>query len=161
MENLDRLVEQGWCLANRDSPEPTAQYFAELLVQFPDDVRALFAHACALDFAGRPSDALAAYESAFAAGLEGDLLRRGLLQYGSTLRNVGRHEAAVRALQRADRQFPGHDSVKVFLALALTSAGRADEAVAELITVVLDRVDSVDLRHYEWALRRYAGALVQ
>jgi hypothetical protein len=61
---------------------------------------------------------------AFAAGLDGDELRQGLVQYGSTLRNLERLGDAVTALQQADEQFPDHASVKVFLALALHSAGR-------------------------------------
>ena len=36
------------------------------------------------------------YEQAFSAGLDGDDLRRGLIQYGSTLRNLGRFDEALR-----------------------------------------------------------------
>ena len=46
------------------------------------------------------------YEQAFSADLDGDDLRRGLIQYGSTLRSLGRFDEAVPALRRADEQFP-------------------------------------------------------
>lgn len=49
--------------------------------------------------------------------------------------------------------------MKVFLALALTSAGRSRETVAALITLALDRVNSDDLQRYQWALRNYAADL--
>jgi tetratricopeptide (TPR) repeat protein len=156
---LADLIEQGWAVAQRDAPEPTVTYFRDLLTQHPDVRETLFAYACALDFAGHETQAAPAYEQAFAAGLDADDLRRGLLQYGSTLRNLERHDEAVAALQQADRQFPGHDSVKVFLALTLTSAGRCHEAVATLITLALERIDSDDLQRYQWALRNYAADL--
>ncbi|WP_328614048.1 tetratricopeptide repeat protein [Amycolatopsis sp. NBC_00355] len=133
--------------------------FRDLLAEYPERREALFAYACALDYAGHEADAASAYERAFAAGLDGDDLRRGLLQYGSTLRNLERFDEAVAALEKADEMFPGHDSVKVFKALALTSAGRSREAVAGLIAPALDRIDSDDLQRYRWALRNYAADL--
>ena len=102
---------------------------ADLLAHHPRDRHALFAYASALDFAGREADAAPAYERAFAADLEGDDLRQGLVQYESTLRNLRRFDDAVTALRQADDQFPGQASVKAFLALALTSADRCHEAV--------------------------------
>jgi len=106
------------------------------------------------------AEAAPVYEQAFAAGLERDELRRGLVQYGSTLRNLGRHHEAIKALQRADEQFPDDETVIIFLALALASSGRSAEAVDRLINLVLDHVDSDDLRNYEVPLRHYADELV-
>jgi tetratricopeptide (TPR) repeat protein len=119
----------------------------------------LLAYASALDFAGREAEAAPAYEQAFAAGLDGDGLRQGLIQYGSTLRNLGRFDDAVAALRRADDQFPGHASVQAFLALALSSAGRGPEAVQALLNLALDRIDAGELQHYQRALRSYAADL--
>jgi tetratricopeptide (TPR) repeat protein len=159
MSALSDAIEQGWAAARREDPEPTVSYFHDLLRQHPGDARALFEYAGALDFSGREAEAAPVYERAFSAGLDGDDLRRGLIQYGSTLRNLGRFDEAVSALRRADERFPGHDSVAVFLALALTSAGQCQEAVAQLILLALDRIGSEDLRRYEWALRDYAAEL--
>jgi Flp pilus assembly protein TadD len=159
VSELAQLIHRGWAVAQRDAPEPTVAYFRELLTDHPDAREALFAYACALDFAGREVHAAPAYVQAFAAGLDGDDLRRGLLQYGSTLRNLQRHDEAVAALREAAERFPGDDSVTVFLALALTSDGRCREAVAILITLALDRVESDDLQRYRWALRRFVADL--
>jgi len=159
MPELSDAIEQGWAAARREDPEPTVGYFRDLARQYPGDASALFEYAGALDFAGREAEAAPAYEQAFSAGLDGDDLRRGLIQYGSTLRNLGRYGEAVSALRRADEQFPGNDSVAAFLALALTSAGRCHEAVARLIVLALDRIGGEDLEHYEWALRSYAEEL--
>jgi tetratricopeptide (TPR) repeat protein len=159
MSALSDAIERGWAEARREDPEPTVGYFRDLVRQYPGDASALFACAGALDFAGREAEAAPVYEQAFSAGLDGDDLRRGLIQYGSTLRNLGRFDEAVSALRRADEQFPGHDSVAAFLALALTSAGRCEEAVARLIVLALDRIGGEDLEYYGWALRNYAAEL--
>jgi tetratricopeptide (TPR) repeat protein len=156
---LSEAIEQGWAAARREDPEPTVGYFRDLLRQHPGDARALFEYAGALDYADREAEAAPVYEQAFSAGLDGEDLRRGLIQYGSTLRNLGRFDEAVSALRRADERFPGHDSIAAFLALALTSAGQCQEAVARLIVLALDRIGGEDLGHYEWALRNYAAEL--
>jgi len=156
---LSDAIERGWALARRDDPEPTVGYFRDLAREHPGDAHALFEYAGALDFAGREAEAAPVYEQAFSAGLDGDSLRRGLIQYGSTLRNLGRFDEAVQIMRRADEQFPGHDSIAAFLALALTSAGRCQEAVARLIVLALDRIGGEDLGNYEWALRNYAAEL--
>jgi predicted Zn-dependent protease len=82
-----------------------------------------------------------------------------LLQYGSSLHNLDRAAEAVAVLERANDLFPKSDAVRSFLALALLSAGRPEEAVAELLDVALDGVHSEDFARYEWALRHYAAAL--
>jgi tetratricopeptide (TPR) repeat protein len=158
---LTEAIQCGWETADADAPEPTVTYFRDLLAQHPRDRHALFAYASALDFAGREADAVPAYERAFAAGLDGDDLRQGLIQYGSTLRNLGRFDDALTALRQADDQFPGLASVKVFLALALASAGRCPEAVQTLITLAVDRINSDELQQYQRALRSYAANLTK
>jgi tetratricopeptide (TPR) repeat protein len=159
MTDLTDAIERGWAAADADAPEPTVTYFRDLLASNPQDRHALFEYAGALDFADRDAEAVPAYEQAFDAGLDGDELRQGLVQYASTLRNLGRFDDAVAVLRRADDQFPGRASVKAFLALALTSAGRSHEAVQLLITLALDRIDSNELQQYQRALRSYAADL--
>jgi tetratricopeptide (TPR) repeat protein len=159
VSELPDAIEKGWGAARPDDPEPTVRYFRDLLGRSPGDARAIFAFAGALDFAGREAEAVPVYEESFSAGLDGEDLRRGLIQYGSTLRNVGRFDDAVEALRRADERFPGHADVAAFLALALTSAGRGPEAVAGLIMLALDRLGDDDLQHYRRALLQYAKDL--
>jgi tetratricopeptide (TPR) repeat protein len=147
MTALADAIREGWADAQRDHAEPTVRYFRDLLRQYPGDARALFEYAGALDFAGREADAAPVYEQAFSAGLDGDELRQGLIQYGSTLRNLGRFDEAVSALRRADELFPGHDSVAAFLAL--------------LLILALDRIGGDDLNRYQFSLRQYAAELEQ
>jgi tetratricopeptide (TPR) repeat protein len=156
---LTDAIKEGWAKADRDNLGPTIDYFSGLLQQFPGNPYALYEYGGALDSAGREAEAAGVYERAFAAGLDGDTLRKGLIQYGSTLRNLGRYEEALAAMSRARREFPGSDSVRMFLALTLVSAGRGNDAVAELINLALDRLDGEDAQRYQRSLRGYAAQL--
>ena len=159
MTEISEAIQQGWAAADDEAPGPAVAYFRELLARFPEDPRALLAYAGALDFAGLEAEAVPAYEQALAAGLDGADLRRAMVQYGSTLRNLDRDDDALAVLLQADGQFPGDASVQAFLALALSSAGRDREAVQLLLNLALDRIDADDLPRYQRALRDYAADL--
>jgi tetratricopeptide (TPR) repeat protein len=146
-------------LWDASDPQATIDHFKALVDEYPGNAFYLYEYAGAFDFAGREAEAAPLYEAAFAAGLAGDDRRRGLIQYGSTLRNLGRHDEAVAALRQADEEFPGHASVKAFLALALTSAGRGGEAVALLLNLAVDRIDAEELQQYRRPLREYAAEI--
>jgi len=125
----------------------------------PADPQALFETASAYDAAGRPDLAAPSYEQALAAGLAGDRRWRALVQYGLTLRNLNRPGEAIAVLRQAVDERPDSASTRAFLALALLSAQQADEAVADLVDLVLDRVRGEDVERYRKSLRRYAAAL--
>ena len=93
-------------------------------------------------------------------GLSGDTLRKCLLQYGSTLRLLGRYEDSVVALDRALDGWPDSPSVRAFHALGLHAAGRSDGAVGELLALVADAVRTPDVLRYEAALHGNAGYLL-
>ncbi|MCC3762950.1 tetratricopeptide repeat protein [Glycomyces sp. TRM65418] len=161
MADLAAAVDAGWAAADAERPEATIAYFRELRDAHPESARAIFEYAGSLDFAGREAEAAPVYEAAFAAGLDGDLLRQGLIQYGSTLRNIGRHDAAVATLREAVERFDGDDAARAFLALALVDADRPREAVATLLELALDGGESANLRQYARPLRAYARDLVE
>jgi tetratricopeptide (TPR) repeat protein len=76
------------------------------------------------------------YRRAIDAGLAEPELGQVTIQYASTLRNLGRAEEAVAMLREFYGARPDHPlaaSAAAFLALALTSAGRPEEAVRELL----------------------------
>ena len=113
----------------------------------------------ALDSAGDEADADAQYAAATAAGLaEIDPARAAQLavQHASTLRNLGRTDEAIAMLRAA----PSHASVgsapAVFLALALHSAGRYDEA----LRVAIEAVEPT-LPRYNRSIRAYAADLTE
>ncbi|WP_404312839.1 tetratricopeptide repeat protein [Agrococcus terreus] len=92
----------------------------------------LFELAGAHDAAGREAEADGFYRAAAEAGLaEADPAREAqrVIQHASTLRNLGRLDEAIGMLQAAAPHPSTGAAREAFLALALHSAGRHDEAL--------------------------------
>lgn len=111
----------------------------------------------AFDSGGREADAHVHYSAATAAGLADlDPVRaaRLVIQHASTLRNLGRVDDAIAMLREA-RPHPDLGAAPaVFLALALHSAGRVDEA----LRVAIEAIEPT-LPRYNRSVRAYAAAL--
>jgi tetratricopeptide (TPR) repeat protein len=155
---LDRLSAL-FAARDRDDMAPTIRELLAVLAEHPDDPHVLYEVGGAYDTAGEEETAAGYYEKALDRGLEGDTLRRCLLQYGSTLRNLGRFDESLAVLDRALALFPESESVRVWHALSLHAAGRSDAAVAELMEVAADRIRTPDLLRYEAAIRGNAAYL--
>ena len=156
---LETAIAEGYARRDRANMGPTISYFEGLLARHPEHARVLYEVGGAYDTAGDESAARGFYERAMAAGLDGDALRRCLLQYGSTLRNLGLFDESLTALETARGMFPDSDSVRLFHALSLHAAGRSDGAVAELLEIAADRITSPDVDRYKAALRGNAEFL--
>jgi tetratricopeptide (TPR) repeat protein len=154
-DELDAIV----AARNRDDMAPTIAALLPLLQRHPDNPRVLYEVGGAYDTAGDEEQAVGYYERAIAAGLDGDLARRCALQYGSTLRNLGRLDESLAVFARARAEQPDSPSLAAFEALTLHAAGRMDAAVAALLDVVADHVVSEDLERYKPALRGNAEYL--
>ncbi|GAA1245356.1 tetratricopeptide repeat protein [Oryzihumus leptocrescens] len=153
-------IERGFAARDRDDMGPTIAYFEELLTRHPGHAHVLYEVGGSYDTAGREDEAVTYYEQALDAGLSGDTLRKCLLQYGSTLRNLERYDESVAVFTRAAvEQFPGFASLRLFRALNLHAAGRSDAAVGELLEVAADHIDTADVKRYEAALRGNAEYL--
>jgi Flp pilus assembly protein TadD len=156
---FDREVARIWAL-NREGREDEALALAVSLVECcPEDPRSHFEYAGVLDFQGREVDAVTPYRRAQALGLAGDDLPRLYVQLGSTLRNVGQFEEAVRFLAEGRQRFPDHAAIRAFYALALVSAGRCPEAAITLLEVMTELSSPIDLDGYDRALRQYTDEL--
>jgi tetratricopeptide (TPR) repeat protein len=153
---LRAAIERGYAQRDRDNMGPTITYFEDLLAAHPDHPVLVFEVAGAYDTAGKEETARGLYERALDLGLGGDELRQCLCQYGSTLRWLDRYDESLAVLDRAWREFPRSDVVRVFRALTLNEAGRADEAVAELMTVITTHADATDLGRYAGGLKGLA-----
>lgn len=143
-ERFDSLDRDGGVAAMRELAEacPAA------------DGRAAFELAGMYDSMGFEAEAGAEYERALGLGLDEARHAQLAVQYGSTLRNLGRLEEALAVLRAA----PTHESTgaapRIVLALALHSAGRKDEALRVAIEAQVDT-----LPRYQRSLRTYAAAL--
>ncbi|MCC2307057.1 tetratricopeptide repeat protein [Cellulomonas chengniuliangii] len=120
------------------------------------DGRAAFELASMYDSMGFEAEAGAEYERALELGLDEARHARLAVQYGSTLRNLGRLNEAIAILRAA----PTHESTgsapRVVLALALHSAGRKDEALRVAIEAQIEV-----LPRYQRSMRDYAVALTE
>jgi tetratricopeptide (TPR) repeat protein len=153
---LAEAIQRGYDQRDRADMAPTIAYFRALLAENPDHPVLVYEVGGAYDTAGQEETARGYYERALALGLDGDVLRRCLCQYASTLRWLGALDESLTVLDRARREFPGSESVRVFRALTLNDAHRPDEAVAELLTVVTDHADGTDLGRWAPGLRNLA-----
>jgi tetratricopeptide (TPR) repeat protein len=105
------------------------------------------------DRQGLEAEAIPHYEQAIAAGLPDEQLAEAMLGLGSSLRNVGRTDESVRALENAVRRFPDHQALPIFLAFSLWTAGRRGEALALLAERLGDGTG------YERAIGEYAAEI--
>ena len=157
---LEATIAEIFGLRDREDMQPTIEAFLALLAEHPGQPDVLYEVGGSYDTAGDEATAAGYYEAALAAGLSGDTLRKCLLQYGSTLRLLGRHEESVSVLDRALAGWPDSPSVRAFHALGLHAAGRSDGAVGELLALVADAVRTPDILRYEAALHGNAGYLI-
>jgi tetratricopeptide (TPR) repeat protein len=158
---LAEAIRLGYERRDRANMAPTIAYFEALLAEHPDHPVLVYEVAGAYDTAGEEATARQLYERALSLGLDGDVLRRCLCQYGSTLRWLGEYDESLAVLDRARAEFPGSDAVRVFRALTLNDAGRGDEATGELLTVVTAHPEVTDLGRWADGLRGLAGWLAQ
>ena len=120
------------------------------------DGRAAFELAGMYDSMGFEAEAGAEYERALELGLEEARHAQLAVQYGSTLRNLGRLDQAIVVLQAAPTNETTGSAPRIVLALALHSAGRKDEALQVAIEAQID-----SLPRYQRSMRNYAAALTQ
>ena len=157
---LESTIAEIFGRRDREQMQPTIEAFLALLAEHPGQPEVLYEVGGSYDTAGEEETALGYYEAALAAGLSGDTLRRCLLQYGSTLRLLGRYDESLAALDRALEGWPDSPSVRAFHALAMHAAGRSDGAVGELLALVADGIRTPDVLRYEAALHGNAGFLI-
>lgn len=155
--DLEREIAAGWDLFGAGNEDDAVAHFRRLAERHPGEPRAHFEFGGSLDAAGREAEAIPEYRRAIELGLADDDVPRVLLQLGSSLRNVGEHDEAVRVLSEGRERFSGHAPMRFFLALALHDAGRHREALAEALELALS--DPGETGEYGRAMRRYVDEL--
>jgi tetratricopeptide (TPR) repeat protein len=145
---LDEELDRIFAGRDRDNMQPTIDALLPLYASHPENARVLYEVGGAYDTAGQESIAQGFYEKSLAAGLEGDLLRRCYLQYGSTLRNLGEYEKSSEIFSKARTAFPGAPELGVFEAITLHAAGQPNASIALLLEVVAEFVGTPDIQRY-------------
>lgn len=154
-EQWEASVAELWDRVDEFGREDGVAAMRELAAACPaTDGRAAFELAGMYDTKGFEAEAGTQYERALDLGLDDARHARLAVQYGSTLRNLGRLDEAISVLRAA----PVHESTgsapRVVLALALHSAGRKDEALRVAIEAQIET-----LPRYHRSMRAYAAAL--
>jgi tetratricopeptide (TPR) repeat protein len=145
---------------SRKTWPPTIAALLSLYDEHPENQRVLYELGGAYDTAGEEATALGFYERSMEKGLVGDVRRRCYLQYGSTLRNLGRIDESVEVFARARTEFPDSVALGAFEALTLHAAGLVNTALASLLELLADHVDVAELGRYKPALRGNAENLL-
>lgn len=137
------------------SDEARVSAIADLAAELSaSDPRGPFELGGAYDSAGFEAEAAAHYEHAIRLGLTGQAREQLDIQYASTLRNLGRLDAAIEILSAETEHAELSSERNAFLALTLHSAGRTDEAVAVAVEALIPH-----LSKYQRSLANYAAAL--
>lgn len=150
--NLNDELDQIFAARDRNNIQPTIDALLPLHVSHPENARVLYEVGGAYDTAGQGETARKFYEKALAAGLEGDLLRRCYVQYGSTLRNVGEYEKSREVFAAARETFPESPALGAFEAITFHAAGRPNEAIALLLDLVANFASTPDIDRYKPAI---------
>ncbi len=155
MNDFGSRVAAGRELERAGHYEEAIQHFRRLLDEYPSDPRAHFEYGGAFDSAGQEAEAIPHYRRAMELGLFGDYLPRAYVQLGSSLRNIGLYDEAIAVLDEGCRRFPDQPALRVFRAFALESAGRSRDALTDLLELVIDQVQTPDMKNYARAIRFY------
>lgn len=124
----------------------------------PGDAEALAERGGSRDSTGREEEAVPFYRAALAAGLDDERRSRVVIQYASTVRNLGRPEESLELLSAEFAGQPEHplaDAATAFAALALASAGRPTEGLVAVLHALAPH-----LPRYQRAINAYADELL-
>jgi tetratricopeptide (TPR) repeat protein len=159
-DSLDAKLDNIFAARDRDNMNPTIDALLPIYDEHPQNSRVLYELGGAYDTAGDEAVALGFYERAIEKGLAGDIRRRCYIQYGSTLRNLGRIDESLEIFSRARTEFPESVALGAFEALTLHAAGRLNTALATLLGLLADHVNTPELDRYKPALRGNAEYLL-
>ena len=155
LEHWETSVASLWERFASLSPQAALEAMRSLVEACPTgDGRAAFELGGAYDSLGFESEASTEYERALALGLDEARHAQLAVQYGSTLRNLGRIDEAIAVLRSAPTHASTGSAPRMMLALALHTAGQKDEALRVAIESQIDA-----LPQYQRSFRAYAAAL--
>jgi tetratricopeptide (TPR) repeat protein len=157
MSDLQIRIAAGRVLEKDGTEQEAIDYFRKLAEEIPDNALVEFEFGGAYDFAGFEAEAIPHYRRAMKLGLPDDELARAYLQLGSSLRNVGEFDEAVKLLTEGCTKFPDHRALKIFLAFAQHSTHQSQQALVSLLDTLLMDADKLD--GYQRAIGYYTDEL--
>ncbi|WP_329617899.1 tetratricopeptide repeat protein [Streptomyces brevispora] len=146
-------------LREQKNPRAHEQLLA-LAAQYPQDAAIAYQAAWSHDSLGLEAQAVPFYERALdGPGLPAEDRHGAFLGLGSTLRVLGRYEAARGVLRRGLTEFPHDASLLTFLAMTLYNLGESREAVRTLLNVTAATSADQRVQAYRPAIEHYADRL--
>jgi tetratricopeptide (TPR) repeat protein len=125
----------------------------ELDPQDPDiDLQIAMAH----DSIGQEAKAIPHYERAIANGLAGEDRLLAYVGLGSSLRALGRYEAAARALDAGLGEYPDSRVLETFRIMVRFNEGEHQQAFEQLLDLHARSCGDEQVRTYRGALQLYA-----
>jgi len=151
-----QLRETGRAKQDQAVLEQARTLLFDLSTTYPDDAEITYQLAVVHDNMGLGREAVPFYEQAFALGLSGPDLERGLMGLGSTFRYLGEYQRSEETLRRGMREFPHNRAIQVFLAMALYNTQQHKEAMELLLTNLLETTADEKLQYFKRGLSYYA-----
>lgn len=156
MKTWEQRIDEAWDAAANTlvEDEVIARIDAIASERGADDARAEFERAGARDSAGRPHEAIPLYRRALELGLDAEHEPQAIIQFASSLRNVGETDEALALLATAHEDAadsPYRDAVAAFYALALASSGAPHRALSVALLALVPH-----LPRYHRSMTAYA-----
>ncbi len=129
----------------------------------PNDPRAFLDLANEYDMLDREEEAEQAYEKVRALGLDGlspEDRAHWFIQFGSTLRLLGKLEASQAILQQGEEAFPANPAMPAFRALTALADNCPRQAALVLLEATL-RLPHEEIARYRRALTNYVAELAE
>ncbi|OKK12871.1 hypothetical protein AMK09_29255 [Streptomyces sp. CB02488] len=146
-------------LREQKSPKAHERLLA-LAARYPEDAAIAYQTAWSHDSLGLEAQAVPFYERALEGpGLSAEDRHGAFLGLGSTLRVLGRYEAARGVLRRGLEEFAPDASLLTFLAMTLYNLGESREAVRTLLKVTAATSADDRVQSYRPAIEYYADRL--
>lgn len=157
--NIEAKLAEAVQLRNSGDKEGSRRLLLELLKTDPTHAQLLYQCAWTHDSMGLETEAVEYYQRAIQEGLNGGELADAYLGLGSTLRALGEYERALETLEKGIAEFPHKRSLHVFWAMALYNNGRTQEAMTDLIRLLVETTSDREIKQYERAILLYANDL--
>lgn len=159
LDDIHERVAEARQLRRDDDLEESQALLLDLLEEYPEHPLVLFELGGAYDVLGEEELAVPYYRQAIANGLSGEDRQECLVCLGSSLRVIGETAEAIEVLQQAVEEYPDRPSARIFLALALLAEGEANEAVADLLDVILSTTANEDIKAFAGTIEYYRDEL--
>ncbi|MCH2547344.1 MAG: tetratricopeptide repeat protein [Alphaproteobacteria bacterium] len=155
---MNAQLKNAIALRNDGHLEQAYEIFEALLKEQPNNPDILYQLAWTLDRMGKESKAVFFYEKALSNNLNTGK-EDAMLGLASTYRCIGEYQKSLNLLDEAIEAFPSNNALKIFRTLTLFNLGCTNDAMGELIKLLLNTTHDENILKYQQALCFYSDKL--